>query len=139
MRKMETFLSENGLDTIKIMHNNAVSVGDYTVCGSRGWFFDAEEDPDNKILLREAGRIRRSIEEAEKLGGEPVVFLHYPPLTQNMVCNEIFSVLKEKQIKRCYYGHLHGPSTNNAFIGEKEGIKFDIISGDYLKFCPKLI
>ncbi len=139
MRKMETFLSVNGFDTIKIMHNNAVSVGDYTVCGSRGWFFDAEEDPDNKILLREAGRIRRSIEEAEKLGGEPVVFLHYPPLTQNMVCNEIFSVLKEKQIKRCYYGHLHGPSANNAFIGEKEGIKFDIISGDYLKFCPKLI
>lgn len=139
MRKMENYLSENGFDTIKIMHNSAVRVGDYTVCGSRGWFFDAEEDPDNKILLREAGRIKRSIEEAEKLGGEPVVFLHYPPLTQNMVCNEIFSVLKEKQIKRCYYGHLHGASTNNAFIGEKEGIKFDIISGDYLKFCPKLI
>lgn len=139
MRKMETYLSDNGLDSIKIMHNSAVRVGDYTVCGSRGWFFDAEEDPDNKVLLREAGRVRRSIEEAQKIGGEPIVFLHYPPLTQNMACNEIISVLKETGIKRCYYGHLHGASTNNAFIGEKDGIKFDIISGDYLKFCPKLI
>lgn len=139
MRKMETYLSENGLDTIKIMHNSAVRVGDYTVCGSRGWFFDAEEDSDNKVLLREAGRVRRSIEEAQRIGGEPIVFLHYPPLTQNMVCNEIVSVLMENNIKRCYYGHLHGASTHNAYIGEKYGIKFDIISGDFLKFCPKLV
>lgn len=139
MRKMEKFLEDNELNTLKIMHNSAVRVGDYAVCGSRGWFFDAEEDPDNKVLLREAGRVRRSIEAAKGIGGEPIVFLHYPPLTQNLVCNEIVSVLKETGVKRCYYGHLHGKSTLNAFIGEKEGINFNIISGDYLKFCPKLI
>ena len=110
MKKMETWLSDNGLDSIKILHNSSVKVGSYAVCGSRGWFFDAENDPDNKILLREAGRVRRSIESAKETGAEPIVFLHYPPLTTAMVCNEIVDVLREENIKRCYYGHLHGGS-----------------------------
>lgn len=139
MKKMETWLSDNGLDSIKILHNSSVKVGSYAVCGSRGWFFDAENDPDNKILLREAGRVRRSIESAKEIGAEPIVFLHYPPLTTAMVCNEIVDVLREENIKRCYYGHLHGGSLRNAFVGERHGIKFDVISADFLKFCPKLI
>lgn len=139
MRKMETWLSDNGLDSIKILHNSAFRVGSYAVCGSRGWFFDAENDPDNKILLREAGRVRRSIESARETGAEPIVFLHYPPLTTAMVCNEIVDVLREENVKRCYYGHLHGGSLRNAFVGERHGIKFDVISADFLKFCPKLI
>lgn len=139
MRKMETWLSDNGLDSIKILHNSAFKVGSYAVCGSRGWFFDAENDPDNKILLREAGRVRRSIESARETGAEPIVFLHYPPLTTAMVCNEIVDVLREENVKRCYYGHLHGGSLRNAFVGERHGIKFDVISADFLKFCPKLI
>ncbi len=139
MKKMETWLSDNGLDSIKILHNSSVKVGSYAVCGSRGWFFDAENDPDNKILLREAGRVRRSIESAKETDAEPIVFLHYPPLTTAMVCNEIVDVLREENIKRCYYGHLHGGSLRNAFVGERHGIKFDVISADFLKFCPKLI
>ena len=138
MKKMREFLKENSFDTIEIVHNNAFLVGSCAVCGSRGWFFDSDESGD-KILAREAGRIRRSIECAKELGGEPVVFLHYPPLTSSAVCNEILDVLKEENIKRCYYGHLHGPSLKNAFVGEKDGIKFSLISGDYLGFCPLLI
>ncbi|MGN1349359.1 MAG: metallophosphoesterase [Acutalibacteraceae bacterium] len=139
MKKMEEFLSENGFDTIKILHNSAVKIGDYAVCGSRGWFFDDESGQDNKIILREAGRLRRSIEEAKALGGEPIVFLHYPPLSSSAVCSEIFGVLKEEGIRRCYYGHLHGPALKSAFIGEKDGIRFNIISCDYLGFCPLLV
>lgn len=139
MRKMENWLSENGMTSIRIIHNNAFQAGSFAVCGSRGWFFDAENDPDNKVLLREAGRLRRSIEAARSLGKEPIVFLHYPPLTTGMDCMEILNVLREEKIKRCYYGHLHGASTKNAFIGERYGVKFDLISADFLKFCPKLI
>ena len=139
MKKMEAFLTDNGLDTLKILHNNAVRVENFAVCGSRGWFFDAENSADNKILLREAGRVRRSVQCGRELGGDVIAFLHYPPLTNSMVCNEIVNVLREENVTRCYYGHLHGPSTQGAFIGERDGIKFDLISGDYLKFCPKLI
>ena len=38
-----------------------------------------------------------------------------------------------------YYGHLHGQAVNFAFTSEKDGIKFELLSADYLKFCPKLI
>ena len=138
-KKMEGFLVEKHLDTISILFNNAYRFGDVTVCGSRGWFFDAEDAAEKKVLLREAGRLRMSIAEGKKLGGNLVVFLHYPPVTQLLQCEEMMSVLCEEGIERCFYGHLHGASVYNAFTGEKHGVKFDLISADYLKFCPKLI
>ena len=39
MRKMETFLNQNEMNTIRFLHNNTITVGDIAVCGSRGWFF----------------------------------------------------------------------------------------------------
>ena len=80
-KKMNDFLTEKGFSTLKVQFNNAFRFGDFTVCGSRGWFYDAETDADKKVLLRERGRLRLSIGEAKKLGGELLVFLHYPPVT----------------------------------------------------------
>lgn len=138
-KKMETFLSENGIKTISFLHNNTITVGDVAVCGSRGWFFDAEESADNKVLLREAGRLRTSINLALETGLEPIVFLHYPPVTQNMVCEEIYNVLLETGVKRCYYGHLHGPSMTRSVNSVRDGIEFALISCDFLAFAPKLV
>ncbi len=137
-RKMDTFLSENGFDSVSILHNNAFRVGDFTLCGSRGWFFDAEKS-DSKVLLREAGRLDMSIEEGKKLGGELIVFLHYPPVMTNMRCNEMMAVLKKHGIRRCYYGHLHGESTLRAVRENIDGVDFSLISADFLEFCPKII
>lgn len=139
MRKMETFLNQNEMNTIRFLHNNTITVGDIAVCGSRGWFFDAEESADNKVLLREAGRLRTSINLAKETGLEPVVFLHYPPITQNMVCEEIYNVLLETGIKRCYYGHLHGPSMTRSINSVRDGIEFALISCDFLAFAPKVV
>lgn len=138
-RKMELFFAEHGLDTLRIVHNDACLVDGIAVCGTRGWFFDAEEDADRKVVLREAGRLRASIQAAKAAGGEPVVFLHYPPLTQSARCGEIMQVLLEEEIRRCCYGHLHGPAMRAAVTGEHEGIQFALISADSLRFCPRLI
>lgn len=139
MRKMETFLNQNEMNTIRFLHNNTITVGDIAVCGSRGWFFDAEESADNKVLLREAGRLRTSINLAKETGLEPVVFLHYPPITQNMVCEEIYNVLLETGVRRCYYGHLHGSSMTRSINSVRDGIEFALISCDFLAFAPKLV
>lgn len=139
MKKMDTFLSQHDIKTIRFLHNNTLTVGNIAVCGSRGWFFDAEESADNKVLLREAGRLRTSINLAKETGLEPVVFLHYPPITQNMVCEEIYNVLLETGIKRCYYGHLHGPSMTRSINSVRDGIEFALISCDFLAFAPKII
>ena len=55
-RKMERYLTENGFDTMHILHNNACMVGDYALCGTRGWPFDDTNAQDAKIMAREAGR-----------------------------------------------------------------------------------
>ena len=139
MSKMNKFLLENNFDTIKIIHNNAYSVEGFAIGGSRGWFYDDTAEADKKVILREAGRLRTSLQEASKLGGELIAFLHYPPISANQECEEILSVLKEFPVKRCYFGHLHGfIAPENARL-EWEDIDFNLISADYLGFVPRLI
>ncbi len=138
--KMDRYISDNGFDTISILHNNYYVADGTAICGSRGWFYDAEADADKLILNREVGRIRLSVEPALKAGYDPVVFLHYPPIYNNIECDEIMSVLKEYRIKKCFYGHIHGGNAaKRAFIGEKDGIQFKLIACDYIGFVPMAI
>lgn len=134
--KMNSFMAENGFDSIKFLHNNAYKIDDIAIAGSRGWFFDAEKDDIDKVLARECSRLQRSIDMASELGGEIVTFLHYPPISMNADCDPIIEVLVKNQIKRCYYGHLHGGAIKSALNGEKYGIDFRLVSADYLEFCP---
>ena len=138
--KMDKYISESGFDSISILHNNYYVVEDTAICGTRGWFYDAEKDEDMLILKREVGRLRMSIEPAVKAGYKPVVFLHYPPIYNGMECNEIMDVLREYGIEKCFYGHVHGGNAaKKAFIGEKDCINFKLVACDYVKFTPMSI
>ena len=46
---------------------------------------------------------------------------------------------KEKGIKKCYYGHIHGVAAKYAFDDNYDGIDFKLISADRLDFMPLLI
>ena len=135
-KKADEFFAANSFDTLNILHNNTYTCGNIAVCGTRGWFFDAESDADKKVVTREAGRLKASIAAAKETGLEPVVFLHYPPLNASQKCDEIYNVLIDEGIKRCYYGHLHSYSHASAFNGISDGIRFSLISSDFLEFCP---
>ncbi|MDR1805578.1 MAG: metallophosphoesterase [Clostridium sp.] len=137
--KMESFLRTNGIDSVSFLHNSAARVGGVSICGTRGWFFDAERDEDKKIVLREQGRLERSIDCARALGGEPVAFMHYPVVSATNRCEELFGVLKEKKIRRCCYGHIHSTKRFQRVDGELEGVAFQLIAADYLDFTPILI
>ncbi len=139
-RKMDAFLQENHLDSISILFNNAYLADGYAVCGTRGWFLENDTPEDIKVLNREVGRLRMSIEEAKKLGGELVVFLHYPPYYRGLECKEIMDVLLEYGIKKCYYGHIHGKKNFRlAYEGEYKGVDFRLISCDKVEFMPVLV
>lgn len=139
-RQMDLFFEQNGFDSLRIVHNDAVVVEDrYAVCGTRGWFFDAEEDADKLVLLREAGRLRTSIKAAKETGLTPVVFLHYPPRYADQICPEILAVLEEEEMTHCFYGHVHSNGIRLAVQGEVEGIHYRLISADALQFCPILV
>jgi predicted phosphohydrolase len=139
-KKIQDFLDNNQFDTISMIHNNAVLVDDTAVCGTRGWLYNAETAEDLKIVNREVGRLNASIDDAEKQGGKPIAFLHYPPIYDGAVCREILEVLKRRGITKCYFGHIHGSEAGKrAITGEYDGIKMHLISCDYVKFMPILV
>ena len=132
-KKMREFLAENNFSKIDFVFNNCIVAENFAVCGTRGWFFDGGED--KKVLLREAGRLEMSIKEALKTGLEPLVFLHYPPVFGGQVCEEIFSVLKKYNIKKVYYGHVHGAG-KAGIVNEYDGIMLKLVSCDSIDFTP---
>ena len=149
MSKNRKFLHDNGFSSIDFLFNNAYEVENFIICGTRGWYIDEKlqnvtnKDAEyQKIVLRETARLKMSIEEAVKLcpdrTKEILVFLHFPPVFGSFVCEEMVEVLSNYGIKRCFFGHIHGiysfPQTT-----EYKGIRFTLISGDYLNFVPQII
>lgn len=136
--KIRSFLDANGFDDIAILHNNAYKIGDTVVCGTRGWVYDGTSDFDEKVISREAGRLRTSIVEGVKLGDNIKVFLHYPFVYGEYLCEEIYSVLKEFDIKDIYFGHIHG-NGRSKIVNEYGGIKLHNVSSDLVSFVPQAV
>ena len=124
---------------MEILHNNCKFYGELALCGTRGWFYELDNQGthNEKVLLREIGRLESSLKAAGE--HEKLVFLHYPPLYQGYRCPEILRLLKEYGVKLCCYGHLHGAAARFAFEGEYQGIDFRLISADHLAFTPLFI
>ena len=91
-KKIDSYLKENGFDTIKILFNNSYTVGNYNICGTRGWNLEIDSEEDEKILNRELGRLKLSLDSVDN-DKETIVFLHYPPLYGTQRCQEIFYIL----------------------------------------------
>lgn len=136
VKKVTEFFEQNNINSVKLLFNNAYKVENKVICGTRGWFYDMNED--DKIRKREVGRLRLSLNAAEELEGEKTVFLHYPPVYGEYVCNDIISVLKEYNIKTVYHGHIHGSGFNST-VSEYDGINFKLISADCIDFTPFLV
>lgn len=138
-KKIDSYLEENGFDKIKILFNNSYTVGNYNICGTRGWNLEIDSEEDEKILNRELGRLKLSLDSVDN-DKETIVFLHYPPLYGTQRCQEIFDILHNYNIKKCYYGHLHGQKIiKYSCNGDYEGIKLKLISTDSVSFTPVLI
>jgi len=133
---IQKYLKENNFNTIDILFNNSYEVEDYVIAGTRGW--DYTKTNERKIIEREIGRLELSLKNAHSKNKEIIVCMHYPPISKNYLDNEferkILYILKEYNVKRCIYGHLHGTSHAGAIIGEVEGIKFNLVSADFLNF-----
>ncbi len=143
--KMEKYLEENHFANIQFLQNNSYLVENKIIVGTRGWAKNAWNSEENyKILKREKERLKLSIESGIKKFGtnqEMICFLHYPPFFKESIPEEIdfVKMMKQYEIKCCFYGHLHGESHKEAFEGEYEGIRFELVSSDYLDFIPKRI
>ncbi len=141
LSKMNKFLKENSFENIEFIYNTAIFAENKILVGTRGWTTLNNNTEENfKLLKRENARLKLSIEDGIKKFGdnkEIIVFIHYPPFYKEHVSEEIDFIKTMKQyknIKRCYYGHLHGSSHREAIEGLIDGIEYNLISSDYLNF-----
>jgi predicted phosphohydrolase len=119
-----------------LLNNNYFDYGDIAICGTRGWFFEEERSGahDEKVFKRELIRLETSLKSAGDL--PKMVFLHYPPRYKGYECKEILELLERYEVRRCFYGHLHGPSHGLAMEGVWDGVEFRLVSADKLNFKP---
>ena len=137
---MRNYLKENNFNNIDFLYNNSYLIEGKIVVGTRGWNI-LDTDEDSKMIHRECARLKLSIENAIQNYGndkEMIVFFHYPPITKSIIhqneTTEFVKLLSKYNIKRCYYGHLHGNSHNDAVMGNIRGIEYKLISADFLNF-----
>ena len=138
--KMLTFWADHGLTSLHLLHNNCAFYNEVALCGTRGWFFDAQQAAaeTDKVYRRELIRLECSLQAAGE-AEEKLVFLHYPPKYQGYIFQDIVDLLEKYRVSRCFYGHLHGPSHKLAIQGVAGGVDYRMVSADYLDFKPEKI
>lgn len=134
--KFYSFCQENGFENQLILNNNHYEHDGWAICGTRGWFFEEEKSGahDEKVFKRELLRLEASLQSAGEL--PKIVFLHYPPRYKGYTCQEIIDLLDKYQVRRCFYGHLHGQSHGLAIEGLWDGVEYRLVSADRLNFKP---
>ncbi len=140
LTSMRKYLKECGFENIDFLYNNSYLVEDKIITGTRGWI-NTWKSPDNyKILKRENDRLKLSLQDAIKNYGEDkeiISFIHYPPFYKEVeIPDEInfAKTLRDYNVRRCYYAHLHGESHKEAIEGLINDIEYKLVSSDYLKF-----
>lgn len=142
LTSMKSYLQENKIENVDFLFNNSYEIENKIFVGTRGWAL-LETENSEKMINREAARLELSIKSAIEQYGEDkeiIAIMHYPPISNNAMKNEytynskFLDIMKKYNIKKCYYGHLHGSSHKDAIEGEIEGINFKLISADYLDF-----
>ena len=137
---MKRFLKENNFENIDFLYNNAFLIENKIITGTRGWLNSWKSQENYKILKRENERLKISINKGINEFGtdkEIITFIHYPPFYKEEIIPEeidFSKTLKNYNIEKCYYAHLHGESHKDAIEGIINGIEYKLISSDYLKF-----
>ncbi len=134
--KFSKFCQENQFENMHLLNNNCYFYEDYAICGTRGWFFEEERSGqhDEKVFKRELIRLEASLKAAGDR--QKYVFLHYPPRYRGYECKEILELLSKYEVRRCFYGHLHGGSHKLAMEGLWDGVEFRLVAADYIGFKP---
>lgn len=139
------------------LQNNFAVYQDYALVGTKGFTFEGpfylnqqgqilgwdqeREHQAQKLVLREMKRLRESFRKAKEAGYEKfIMFLHYPPTNILESTSAFTEIAQEYGAKAVVYSHCHGKSRfGDSIRGDFGGIKYYLVSGDYLNFCPAQI
>ena len=118
------------------LQNDAVKIGDYIFCGSRGWTVEGSPEfteQDVKLYNRETERFRLALKNAEnlRLNGEKLIALiHYPPFNIRRENSNFTALFEEFKVDKVVYGHLHGKDAKPYYRINKNGIEYILASCD---------
>lgn len=133
---MRRYINEKNFENIDFLYNNSYEIEDKIIVGTRGWTL-SEETEDIRLTKREVDRLELSIKDGVSKYGEDkevIVFMHYPPVTQKYMNTDYIKLMNKYNIKRCFYGHLHANSIQDAVEGNVDGIEIKLVSSDSLNF-----
>ena len=138
-KAFDRFCQARGFSDFHVLNNSCFFYGDIAICGTRGWFYSENKagGHDEKIFLRELGRLERSLQLAGD--AEKYCFLHYPPRDRGYTCEPILALFETYGVTRCYFGHLHADSIRLALEDSCRGVQYRLLSADHLNFCPARI
>lgn len=126
-------------ENMHFLQNNFFPYGEYAICGTKGWSAPNDgsiTEQDEKIYLREANRLRQSIESANKAGYKDfIIMLHYPPTNEKFETSLFTQIIEEFGVEKVIYGHLHGGGSYACGLqGIYNGVEYSLASCDYLNF-----
>lgn len=148
------FLNEHFAGKLSFLQNNYYGYRDYALVGTKGHCFEGPfylnvrgrivgwdeeaEERAKKLVERELVRLRSSFEAAKADGYRKyIVFLHYPPTSILEEDSGFTAMAEEYAAEQLIYAHSHGESRfHDSIEGEKNGVRYHLASGDYLRWQP---
>ena len=147
-------LNERFAGKLLFLQNNYYPYGDYALVGTKGHCFEGPfyldrrgriqgwdeeaEARSKKLVERELERLRRSFEAARGDGYRKfILFLHYPPTSILEEDSPFTALAEEMGAEQLIYAHCHGEARfHDSIEGEKNGILYSLVSGDYRRWVP---
>jgi predicted phosphohydrolase len=127
--------------SLNLLRNNSFRYNVFSICGCTGvdlTLFNQNE----KINARNVLRLIHSLESVNDKT-KPIVFMHYPPIMYEngrlIVSHECTQILSQHGVSDCYYGHLHGKDIEYSYNDTYNGVKYHLISADFVQFKPVLV
>ncbi|NLI20634.1 MAG: phosphohydrolase [Clostridiales bacterium] len=137
--RLRAFLPEGTL----ALQNDAVSLGGFAICGTRGWTFPADQngldEQELKIYRRELIRLEMALENARRFDLPIIAMLHFPPLLTDYRDTEFTALLERYGVQLCVYGHLHASGIRYGFDGLHRGVTYRLVSCDAIRFSPVVV
>ncbi|MBE6017810.1 MAG: metallophosphoesterase [Lachnospiraceae bacterium] len=147
-------LNEMFKGSLEFLQGNYFAYEDFALVGTKGFAFegpfylnrfgkivdwdDEKAAHAEKIVEREAGRLRQSFKAAKNAGyTKYIMFLHYPP-TNILQTSSVFTDMAEEYgAEQVIYAHTHGSSRfHDSIEGKLNGVEYTLVSGDYRKWKP---
>jgi len=122
----------------RLWDTSEYSFGEYIVYQENPRQSPHEENPaeDEKIFVRELGRLELSLKALGKDDTYRIAMTHYPPIGAHLQDSRASQLLEKYGVKLCVFGHLHNLKPNAQLFGERNDITYLLTSCDYLNFKP---